>query len=111
MPKTKFLNRTNNSKSYRKLTGKSKVIKEEIYYHKQLCVYKNFFRIKTYKYSNLGQDSSTFELIMLFELNIHDTDGNQAKASLTWDYIVDRVFLKKIWRQHFGKTLPPPPPN
>lgn len=48
--------------------------------------------IKTYKHSNLGQDSSIFELIMLFELNIHDTDGNQAKASLTWNYIVDRVF-------------------
>lgn len=45
---------------------------------------------------------------MLFELNIHDTDGNQAKASLTWDYIVDRVFLRKYGDNISVKHNPPP---
>lgn len=73
-----------------------------------MCI-KISLEIKTYKYSNLGQDSSIFELIMLFELNIHDTDGNQAKASLTWDYIVDRVFLRKYGDNISVKHYPPPP--
>lgn len=46
---------------------------------------------------------------MLFELNIHDTDGNQAEASLTWDYIVDRVFLRKYGDNISVKHYPPPP--
>lgn len=46
---------------------------------------------------------------MLFELNIHDTDGNQAKASLTWDYKVYRVFLRKYGDNISVKHYPPPP--